>query len=809
MFVANDKTRVRPQPNANREVAMPTLDDTAATDATLCGQKAATLARLRQAGVDVPAGFVIGVTQTAHLDEPAIAKHLRSLPGPVAVRSSGIAEDLPDASFAGQYDTILNVEGHENVLSAVRQCVASGGSQRVRAYGGGDALAVLVQSMVQPGAAGVAFSANPMTGDRDEVLVSATRGLGDRLVSGEVEGDTWSVRGAIAAPTATPEGCIDASIACRVAELARELESRLGAPQDIEWALVGRRLVLLQSRPITVLPVAPRIDIPKGTWQKDTDHYAGPITPFGACIFKLYDVVLAGMIERWGLMPDAVEMRGIGHEVYSHVAPDDGGKAPPPWWLLGIVARVLPSLRRRLKAAERAVAEGKFATVPARWEAEFRPELREQIARFARVSYGEMREPELWTHWDAVEGLGVRALTIHFELFMTYTVGMHELVVVSRELLGYESHQVMPLLQGLSVASSAPTRGLAAIAKVARNRAETRAVIEHGGPEFFQRLRNADPELGAQMDRYLERWGLRTIDYDAGTPTLAEEPGLVASLVEDLMEETPATRSLEESRRAAVAAARAALKTPSDVARFDSALAYAEQVYPQREDNVLYTVNLIAGVMRGFALEVGRRLTQQGRLVRAQEAVLLTVEQLRRALADCTEDAAAIAARVRSELAWVRANPGPLSYGPAPGNMPDLRGLPPAARRINGAILWAMEEELAPTGSGSEAGIQGLPSSPGVATGTVRVILSSKDIHRVRTGDVVVCPTTTPAWTIIFQRASAIVADGGSALCHAAIVAREHGIPAVVATGNGTKRLHDGQRVLVDGNRGTVSLVDD
>ncbi|HET9387004.1 MAG TPA: PEP/pyruvate-binding domain-containing protein [Gemmatimonadales bacterium] len=790
---------------------MPTLDDIAATDASLCGHKAATLALLRQAGLDVPAGFVIGVTQTANLDEAAIAEHLRALNGPVAVRSSGIAEDLPDASFAGQYDTILNVEGLDNVLSAVRQCMASAASQRVRAYGGGGALAVLVQSMVQPSAAGVAFSANPMTGDRDEVLVSATRGLGDRLVSGEVDGDAWSVRGGVATPTAAPEGCIDASIACRVAELAGNLEARLGAPQDIEWALVGQRLVLLQSRPVSVLPVAPIIEIPKGTWQKDTDHYAGPVTPFGTCIFKQYDVVLAGMIESWGLMPDAVQIRGIGHEVYSHVEPDDGGNAPPPWWLIGAVARVLPSLRRKLIAAERAVAEGRLTKTSASWEAEFKPELVQKIAHFARVSYGEMSEAELWTHWEALEELSVRALTIHFELFVTYTVGLHELVVVCRELLDYESHQVMPMLQGLSVASSAPTRGLAAIAKVARqrHRVETRAVIEQGGPEFFERLREIDPELSAQMDRYLERWGLRTIDYDAGTPTLAEDPGLVASLVEDLLDERPATRSLEESRRAAVATARAELKSASDLARFDAALAYAEQVYPQREDNVLYTVNLIAGLMRGFALEVGRRLTQQGRLVRAQDAVLLTVEQLRSALADRTVDPAAIAARVRSELAWVRANPGPSLYGPAPGAMPDLRGLPRAARRINGAISWAMEEELGSVVSSSEAGIRGLPSSPGVATGTVRVISSSKDIHRVRTGDVVVCPTTTPAWTVIFQRASAIVADGGSALCHAAIVAREHGIPAVVATGNGTKRLRDGQRVLVDGNSGTVSLVDD
>jgi len=119
-----------------------------------------------------------------------------------------------------------------------------------------------------------------------------------------------------------------------------------------------------------------------------------------------------------------------------------------------------------------------------------------------------------------------------------------------------------------------------------------------------------------------------------------------------------------------------------------------------------------------------------------------------------------------------------------------------------------MEEELRPTKTRNDEAISGRPSSPGVATGPVRVVRSAAEIHRVRHGDIVVCPTTTPAWTVIFQRAAALITDGGSALCHAAIVAREHGIPAVVATGNATHRLRDGQRVKVDGNRGTVELLE-
>ena len=114
--------------------------------------------------------------------------------GPVAVRSSGLAEDLPDASFAGQYDTLLNVRGAEAVLDAAAACVKSAHDGRIESYGyAARPMAVLVQRMVEAEVSGVAFSANPLTGNRDEVRVSATRGLGDRLVSGAIDADEWLV----------------------------------------------------------------------------------------------------------------------------------------------------------------------------------------------------------------------------------------------------------------------------------------------------------------------------------------------------------------------------------------------------------------------------------------------------------------------------------------------------------------------------------------------------------------------------------------------------------------------------------------
>lgn len=794
-------------PQAMTTSTFPTLDDPSAADPSTCGHKAAALANLVQAGFDVPPGFVVPVSEAAAPDPDVIAAALASLEGPVAVRSSGTAEDLPDASFAGQYDTVLGVEGVGAVMTAIARCVASASSARAQTYGGAGQIAVLVQAMVPAEAAGVAFSANPLTGAPDEVRISATRGLGDALVSGEVDGDEWIVRGDEACPGALPHEALTTKTVRQIAALARQLQAHFGAPQDVEWATVEDRVVVLQSRPITVLPQPPTVDVPKGSWQKDTAHYPGPITPFGASTVGLFDRSVQKMIDHWGLMPEAISMQIIGHEVYSRAEPDSGGKNPPPWWVLGIAARLVPSLRRKLRRAQAVIDGNLLKSTPPRWDAQYKPEIAAELRRLAEIDLTAFDDEALVEHFCQITAFAQRAMDVHFELFVPYLVGLYELDQVCARHLGWKSHETMRLLQGLSVTSSAPTRALGEIAQLARVRPEARAVIEQGGPDFVARLREVDDEVAGRLDEYLSHWGLRVFAYDPGSPSLSEQPALVAALLAELLDASPAD-DLQAQRREAVAQARAALEGEALV-ELDAALAFAEQTYPQREDNVLYTDNLPSGLMRRWALEVGRRLVERGQLPRATDAVMLASDELRAALGGKLADPAAVATRVRAELAWVRAHPGPLHYGPAPGQMPDVRGLPAAARRINGAMLWAMAQELAPPAATDGAQVHGQPASAGVATGPVRIIMSSHEVDRVRPGDVVVCPTTTPAWTVIFQRAAALVTDGGSVLSHAAIVAREHGIPAVVATGDGTRRLKAGQLVQVDGTTGRVTLLDE
>jgi pyruvate,water dikinase len=296
------------------------------------------------------------------------------------------------------------------------------------------------------------------------------------------------------------------------------------------------------------------------------------------------------------------------------------------------------------------------------------------------------------------------------------------------------------------------------------------------------------------------------VGYDPGRQSLAEQPVLVAELLRDLLDQ-PAAPELERERQAFISATRARFADDAARARFDEALIFAEFVYPIREDNIHYTDSLPNGLIRRAALAIGERLVQQGRLARATEAAYLEVAELLGAHLN-SNDLRALVLKRRAEMAWVRAHPGPNLYGPPASPPPSLRGLPAPARRLNGAILWAMEAEMRPPPEpAADGSVSGIGASAGRYRGRVRVILDAAELHLLERGEVLVCPITTPSWSVYFSRVGALVTDGGSVLSHAAIIAREHGVPAVVATGSATRTLDTGMRVEVDGSAGEVQVL--
>src|SRR6266536_1537798 len=220
--------------------------------------------------------------------------------------------------------------------------------RRSRGAGREVAMAVLVQPIVAAEAAGVAFSADPVTGDRDTVVVSAVRGLGDRLVAGGASPDEWVARGAAATCRAAPEGAIDAKVAADVAALARRVEARLGAPQDIEWALAGGELVLLQARPITALPdqapvpVPVPVEVPPGFWEREASHAPKPWTPMTlSALGQARSRATRGAFAEFGLLAETLEFAQIGGWEYTRLVPLGGKDRPaPPAWLMPLLIRL-------------------------------------------------------------------------------------------------------------------------------------------------------------------------------------------------------------------------------------------------------------------------------------------------------------------------------------------------------------------------------------------------------------------------------------------------------------------------------------
>jgi rifampicin phosphotransferase len=784
---------------------------------SLVGGKGANLVRLLRAGFPVPNGFVVttaayhtflknaGVSPSdadpaqmrapmiaapipADLSAAIIAAYDRLGAPAVAVRSSGTAEDLAAASFAGQHDTFLDVSGTEALLDAVRACWASLWSTRAVAYrrehGWGDggeqdrdlALAVVVQRMIPADAAGVAFTANPLTGDRAETTISAVRGLGERLVSGEGAADDWVVHGERVTCRRNAEGALDTRRALAVAQLARRIADMFGAPQDIEWAFSGRELFVLQARPMTALPEPISWRSPtKGGWMRNFrlgEWLPEPVTPlfeswllrrmeeaevagearaFGLRIRPPYHVIVNGWyfssVQGGGIVPRSVAAALVRHPrriaafVLSVLRPELGEK-----WLL--IPHIKAWRTRLLPDYQRLVAS---------WQTQVETAPPGELCRLideVATAAGEY----LWSF----SVIGGHAWKVERVLAQFYQ--KHLIVQVGR------SYQEL-------------LRGLMAPALTA-------------APHAVQSLDWIHPTAGDLANH---------------------APNASAPEAPEAAEAAEARhRRLQEARRTAERACRHALASrPRLRRRFETLLALAQRYAVIREEQTGW-FTLGWPVMRRALLRLGDNLYRHSVIEQADDIFFLTYAEVTAITASIVShdlaphgsdsgDLRAAVTNRRQEWQRQRRLTPPLTLGK------------PVGAQLIARTVEAMRLRTGPHGRVEQVGsgvvstadteqIVGMPASPGRATGPVRIVRSPEDFGQFQVGEVLVAQVTAPAWTPLFERAAAVITDGGSVAAHASLVAREYGIPAVVGASDATARLHDGQQVTVDGSAGVVEV---
>lgn len=799
------------------------------------GRKAANLAELTRAGYRVPEGVVLTTDALARLLDSArsataevvrdlrlpddVAEAVREIAAhfgdePVAVRSSGVAEDLPGMSFAGQYETVLGVRGHDELVEAVRTCWSSAFADRVIAYrnaagsGEGTRMAVLVQRMVPARVAGVAFSANPVNGRRNEAVVSAVIGLGEQLVSGRVSPDEWVVGECGAAERQSGSlDAIDEAAAREVADLVRSVEAHFGRPQDIEWAIDDDGLWLLQARPITALPEpaagVETVEVPPGHWRRDT-YFRRPLTPMQRSIMLPVLNATSRLLFSYNIV-DRLESREIGGWLYTQFVPLSGHER----------------VTARLGEIQRAAAAGEPRRMVDRWETELAPRLAERSATLAAIDLPALSDEEAVTHFRDVEALYAEAQDTHFRVGGAILYLWSAFGATCERLLGWGAATSVRLITGLPGKTTEPSVRLAELAALARSRPPVRAMLaEPATDATVAALADVDPEFDQGLRGYLRDFGHRSLSLDLTDPTLAERPAFVLNLIRDQLDRDfdPGAGSAElaRDREAAEAEARAILAEhgEEDRAAFEAVLADARRSYPVRDDKAFYT-GVARGLLRYAIRDIGRRLAERERIGATDDVFALESDEMVRALVEGGTWQERVARR-SAELAWVRAHPGPATYdGPTESSPPgggrpagDWRDrLTAEQRQVVDIILWLAEADNAgPSGAPRPDTLNGVAASPGRYTGTVRVILDESEFDELQPGDVLVCHETNPQWAVLFPNVGALVTDAGGLLSHPAIIAREYRIPAVVATREATSRLTDGQIVTVDGTAGEVEV---
>ena len=869
------------------------------TNIPLAGGKGANLGEMTTAGLPIPPGFVlttdaydafvqahglqqqiVDLAHTVSADEPqsseVVSQKIRTLfrqgviaddlameivgayeqlthgsDAAVAVRSSATAEDLPTASFAGQQDTYLNIQGEDALLEAVKKCWASLWTARALSYRlrqGIDpssvSLAVIVQQLIPADSSGILFTANPMNGEREQIVINATWGLGEAIVGGLVTPDTVIVdkftqkilsretasKMVMTVQTATgteeqavpvdkqDEQVLAEATAVSLAKLGIQIEAHYNMPMDIEWAIADSEIAILQARPITSLPkpkpkplqnVVWEPVAPNTTWMRRqiVEHMPDPLSP----LFE--DLYLRQGIDKsiGALIETMAEIGGTELNWDEMIPQGFAGTINGYAYTTGSINMTGENVIAILKIYARLHKFFKMSAFD--WDGVALPTYQASIARWGNLNLAQATDEELlhgigelatadsayW--WGSALNLGLsRMLDPVFDLLLR------------SPLVRYALPEPRPVsasfLRGFDSKALDAQADLEAVADMIRDSGDMRElVLNTDAKQLLGTLSNhpdAQPVLDG-IQQYLDTYGHQIYNLDFVDPTQNEDPLPILLSLKALVKNPPdqdvrrRQARMAKEREALVEETRRGLN-PLSRKLFDWLWKWTKEYAPYRE-NVMFYMGAAWPTLRKLAHELGQRLTDSGTIAQPDDIYYL----------DSAEITTAIEARANgpnspeyAQLAQERR-----TLREARKLLTPLPTVPERGEMKFGPINLSMFSPTPSDAVNKGPILEGYAVSTGRVTAPATVIYSVEDFNKMTPGTILVCTTTTPAWTPLFSQAVGLVTDVGGALAHGSIVAREYGIPAVMGTGVATDRIKSGMMLVVDGDVGTVILADE
>ena len=782
------------------------------------GGKARGLKILRELGYNVPEAVVLLQPEPKELLDSAIRRHLISLgPGPKAVRSSAMSEDGLSASFAGQFESYLNLKSFEEIKSAIVKCVDAASAARVKAYTGSlfsEAdlrISVVLQNMVDARVAGVVFSVNPVNNRRDKILVNAIAGHGEDLVSGKKDACHYEIfrSGSNIKTEILKNGhLLDESLLGQILEGAKKAESYFNAPVDMEWAIDNAGILnWLQVRPVTALNEVHfnELDTIKGdsndiwTLGNIGEMMPGVATPLTCSVSaEAIDYGMVMLAERGGAyrIRDRVGPRYI-QMFYNRLFINMSNMMdyPKRIWL-NKPEDVQFALSGKIFDGLTAVPDVSF---PVRvlnffrqmsttlWAGKYLDQLRILEAGF----HIDISLPAAELHKKLEEGriqLGTgfgHHIMASAQSGTMYSAFMR-IMTGDKRRPGAADHHIatMLLLDIPEIESADAVKTLERFGRMIRSHKEfcEKFILATSAEALEMLEKKAPEEVSEQFRLFLERHGHRCVrEAELREKTWAEKPSQLIQILQTRVK-AGEVRHVAHDTKKEITLALSKLR-PATRIILRSMIATARKAVARREITKALSIKMVDTIRRGYNA-LALTLVSEQLLDDPDQVYFLTHEELGRLIADKDAGWKMKAARRRELLA-------------------DTDKL--VFEEISFGIPEPLEEEQ--SFELKEGQLAGIPVSSGVVEATVRIIHTLEDAEQLKEGEIMVASFTDIGWTPYFSIISGLITEIGSPLSHGAVVAREYGIPAVVAAKGAKKLFKTGDRIRLDGERGLIEKI--